>query len=56
MPNEQIIDGILHFEHYGMMFPYCQQELTRMLIEARKYIDEQIVAVPITEQTGCDEA
>lgn len=38
MPNEQIIDGILHFEHHGVMFPYSQQELTRMLIELRDYV------------------
>lgn len=54
MPNEQIIDGILHFELHGEMVPYGQQELTRMLIEVREYIDEQIVVVD--GQTGCDEA
>lgn len=54
--NEQIIDGILHFELEGEMVPYCQQALTKMLMESRGHV-EHIESIPTdyADPTGCDE-
>lgn len=64
--REKIIDGILHFEAEGCerwikgeWVPYCQQALTRMLIDARasQHI-EHIEVVPcyyVDPTAGCDE-